>query len=376
MMIKQRHEFHSAPNARAVVAMRSALFVGAALAFCAALVFLPCSISLLLGSWFALFFRPWMKKLTKRLHGRTKAAALITTLMVLAIVVPIALSIVPLAQSAADLATNVSKSQQWNDAAQSIVGDGQPTNIVKLARDHMASAWGAVSVVLSTSAIALFGLAMFVVSFFTFVKDGENVVGWLRSHSPLKEAHFDRLAAAYSETGRGLIVGVGATALIQGALATITYAIVGIPRALPLGLMTTVGALIPGVGTVLFWGPITVILALGGYPAKAAIVGLSGALVIGSVDNFVKPLLSTRAQLRLPATLVFISMLSGLAAFGPSGLLLGPLFVRVGMEALDILRDEHLIGQSPRVDLSLLSTSPESHETPSETGIRAANDRP
>ena len=270
MTMKQRHDFHPPPNTRTTIAVRSALFLTAALSFAAALVFLPCSISLLLGSWFALFAKPLMKRLTARLHGRTEAAALITTLLVLAIILPVILSIVPLVQSAADLVTNVSKSQKWHDAAQSIVGNGEPTNLVNLARDHMASAWGAVATVLSTSAVVLFGLAMFVVSFFTFVKDGESIVGWLRDHSPLKEAHFDRLASAYAETGRGLIVGVGATALIQGALATITYAIVGIPKALPLGLMTTVSALIPGVGTVLFWGPITAILALGGYPAKAA----------------------------------------------------------------------------------------------------------
>src|SRR6185436_1968150 len=157
-------------------------------------------------------------------------------------------------------------------------------------------------------------------------------------NSPISPRYFDRLALVYAQTGRGLVIGVGATALIQGILATITYAVVGIPRALALGLLTTMFALVPGVGTILVWGPVTVILALGGYPGKAAIVGISGVLLIGSVDNFLKPILSRRAKLNLPAVLVFMTMLSGVVAFGPAGLILGPLFVCLAIESLAIVR--------------------------------------
>jgi predicted PurR-regulated permease PerM len=340
-----------------VVQRRTLGLLAIVLAACAAFVFLPCSVALILASWCAILTRPWMLKLTHRLQGRTKAAAVVTSVVVVAILGPIVLALIPVVMSAVQLASELGHSQQWRDAAKSVVGDGASNvDFAKMAREHMSSAWRAASTALSMSATALFGVAlsmsatvlfgvaMFVVSLFTFGTNGEKTVTWLRAHSPLDEAHFNRLAEAYAETGRGLIVGVGVTALIQGAVATLTYAIVGIPRALALGLLTTVGALIPGVGTLVVWGPVTVILGMGGYPVKAAIVALSGVLVIGSVDNFLKPILSNRAHLKLAPVLVFITMLSGIAAFGPAGLLLGPLFVRLAIEALEIAREERWVG--------------------------------
>jgi predicted PurR-regulated permease PerM len=336
---------NSAPSD--AVQRRALGLLTAVLAAFAFLVFLPCSVSLILASWFALLTRPWEMKLSQWLHGRTKAAAVVTSAVVVTILGPVIVALVPVVISAVQLASEVRHSEKWRDAARSVVGDGaNDADLMKLVRGHASSAWDAALMVLSTSATLLFGIAMFVVSLFAFSTNGEKTIAWLRAHSPLKASHFNRIAGAYAETGRGLIIGVGVTALIQGAIATATYAVVGIPRALALGLLTTVGALIPGIGTLTIWGPVTLILGLGGYPVKAAIVGLSGVLIIGSVDNFIKPILSNRAHLHLPPVLVFITMLSGIVMFGPAGLLLGPLFVRVAMEALAIAREERLVGPS------------------------------
>ncbi len=336
----------AATNASVVVVQRRALgLLALVVAAGAVLVFLPCGISLILASWFALLTRPFMLQVAKRLHGRTRAAAAVTSLVVVVVLGPVVLALVPLVGSALELASEVGHSHQWNDAARSVVGDGgSGVNLLKLAREHVATAWSAAGLALRTSANVLFSVAMFVVALFTFAAEGESAVGWLRAHSPFKLAHFDRLAATYAQTGRSLIIGVGVTALIQGFIATLTYAVVGIPRALALGLLTTICALIPGVGTLLVWGPVTLILGFGGYPVRAAVVGLCSVVIIGSVDNFLKPILSNRAHLGMPAVLVFITMLSGIAAFGPAGLLLGPLFVRMAMETLAIAREEHWVG--------------------------------
>ncbi len=326
--------------------------LAAALALLAFLVIAPCSVALILASWFALLTRPFMLWLSKLLHGRTKAAAVVTSLVVLGTLGPIVLSLIPLVSSALQLASEVGRSRQWHDAAASIIGQGAGgADLMKLARTHFSTAWGAAAMALRTSATVLFNVAMFIVALFALSTSGEKPLAWLRAHSPLKRSHFDRLAQTYAEVGRSLIIGVGVTALVQGLIATLTYVAVGIPRAFALGLLTTVGALIPGVGTLLVWGPVTMILGFGGYPVKALVVGLSGALIIGSVDNFLKPFLSTRAHLGMPAVLVFISMLSGIAAFGAAGLLLGPLFVRLAMETLAIAREEQWLGVDDHASL-------------------------
>lgn len=326
---------------RAITALSACAVV---LAFGALLVFLPCGISIVLASWFALLTR--LTWLAKRLGGRTTAAALITTLVVIGFLGPALLAVVPIVFSAVQLANDIGRSQQWHDAAQAVVGKGNDADIINLIRGQMANAWSVASIVLRTSATAIFGVVMFIVSLFALAAHGEAVVRWLRDHSPLEPAQFNRLAGVYAQTGRGLVIGVGATALIQGALATITYAVVGLPRALALGLLTTLFALVPGIGTILVWGPVTIILAMGGYPGKAAVVAISGVVLIGSVDNFLKPVLARRAHLNLPSVLVFMTMLSGVVAFGPAGLILGPLFVCLAIEGLAMVRERRRVGIS------------------------------
>jgi len=322
------------------------------LALAGALVFLPCSISILLASWFAILTRPMMMKLTRRIGGRTRSAAVITTVIMIGFLGPIVLALVPVVISAVQLASEVGKSRQWQDAAQAVVGKGADADIMTLVRGQISNAWGVASMVLSTSASVLFGVAMFVVSLYALSAHGEDVVAWLRAHSPLAPKQFDRLAGVYAQTGRGLLVGVGATALIQGVVVTITYAVVGIPRAIALGLLTTVGALIPGIGTMLVWGPVTVILAMGGYPGRAAVVAISGIVLVGSVDNFLKPIIARRAHLPLPSVLVFVTMLSGIVAFGPAGLILGPLFVCLAKETLAMAREQGMVGRDAGAALS------------------------
>jgi len=341
-----RRELHATPVSSEAVQRGMLGVLTVVLSLAALIVLLPCSISLILGSWFALLTRPWMLGLAKRLHGRTKAAAVVTSLVVIGILGPVVLALVPIISSALQLANDVGQSHQWHDAARSIIGNGSgDVDLIKLVRSHVSTAWSVASLALSTSAKVLFGVAMFVVALFAMSTSGEKLVAWLRAHSPVKVAHFDRLAETYAAVGRSLIIGVGVTALIQGLIATLTFAVVGISRALALGLLTTVGALIPGVGTLLIWGPVALILGFGGYPVKAAIVAVSGAVFIGSVDNFLKPILSNRANLGMPAVLVFIAMLSGIVAFGAAGLMLGPLFVRLAMETLAIAREEHWVGE-------------------------------
>jgi predicted PurR-regulated permease PerM len=83
---------------------------------------------------------------------------------------------------------------------------------------------------------------------------------------------------------------------------------------------------------------VAVALFLGDRPG-AAIATLCVGAVVASLDNFVRPVLARYGQLQLPTYLVFVAMLGGVVSFGPGGLLLGPLFVRLVMEGLMIGRE-------------------------------------
>ena len=60
---------------------------------------------------------------------------------------------------------------------------------------------------------------------------------------------------------------------------------------------------------------------------------------ISTVDNLIRPALARKGHLDLPTSAVFASMLGGITMFGAWGLFLGPLFVRLAVEVLDILKD-------------------------------------
>src|SRR5262249_53336270 len=142
--------------------------------------------------------------------------------------------------------------------------------------------------------------------------------------------------------GRGLLVGTGLTALVQGVLAGVIYACLGVPRAMLLGLLSVVGALIPITGPAVVWIPVAAGLALTGQPVKAVILVVLAVAVVGTVDNVMRPWLSRRATVGLSTAVLLVSIFGGMVTFGAWGLLLGPLVVRLAKEALEIARDEDL----------------------------------
>jgi predicted PurR-regulated permease PerM len=90
------------------------------------------------------------------------------------------------------------------------------------------------------------------------------------------------------------------------------------------------------------WGPVAVGLALTGRWGRAVIMTAIGVLVIGFADDMLRPLLSRHGSVQLPTFVLLVAMFGGLATVGGWGLLLGPLLVRLAVEAVSIERDERL----------------------------------
>jgi predicted PurR-regulated permease PerM len=206
--------------------------------------------------------------------------------------------------------------------------------------------------VATISAEVFIALFVFYAAFYAALVSGSRSHVWLLRHSPIGPRPLTRFVRAFHEAGRGLLVGTGLTALVQGALATVAYFALGVPRALVLGLFTMLASLIPSVGTALIWVPVAAGLALTGNVVKAIILAAIGVGVIGLSDNILRPVLAHTAHLEMNATVVLIAMLGGLSAFGAFGLFLGPLLVRLAMEALAIAReadvfDRRLAGVPP-----------------------------
>ncbi|MDF3066125.1 MAG: hypothetical protein K0R38_1726 [Polyangiaceae bacterium] len=316
--------------------------------FGALVVIMPFWVPLVVAAWAASLAKPIHHSLAKRLHRRKWAAALITVLLVLAFVTPIVVAVLSLAGSAVQLGRQLMNAQSGQEALRSLAANGSGEafdprhlslqQLADFARAHGASALGMAKTFFGAATVTVVGVVVFVSTFYKFLLDGQRLHEWLLVHSPLERGHFHRLSSAFTEVGNGLMVGVGLTALLQGAVATIGYLVCGVPQPLVLGLVTVFASLIPSVGSGLVWAPVTAGLWLSGRPGAAVALLVIGC-VVSVVDNAIRPLLAQYGDLRMNGLLLFIAMLGGIAVFGPSGLLLGPLLVRVAIEGLAMLRE-------------------------------------
>lgn len=220
-----------------------------------------------------------------------------------------------------------------------------PDQVMNFMRQHGSSTWRTLRTIAGATATAVIGVFVFVLGIYVFLVDGHRIYVWLKERSPLARPHFHRFANAFAETGRGLFIGVGLTAVAQGALATIAYFVLGLPQAAVLGALTTLAAFIPSAGAALVWAPVTVGLVVAGRPGAAVALLVMG-LVISIADNLMRPMLSRYGQLRLHTFVLLVAMLGGITVFGTWGLVLGPLFVRLAVEGLNIVREETSPGQS------------------------------
>jgi predicted PurR-regulated permease PerM len=317
-------------------------------AIAATLMVWPLWQPLVLASWFAIFARPLMDRVSHITRGRHRAAALLTVLLLLLVLVPIGLFAASLVAAATDLVDAVVKSKSGKQALEAILsGSGSKghhygiRDLLPFAKEYGERAMSLLGTVAGVTATGILGILVFLLAAYSFLADGTQVYNWIEDHLPISRTNFRRYAAAFAETGRGLFVGVVLTGAIQGFTATVACLALGIPRAIVLGVLTAFASLIPSVGTALVWIPIAIGLAMTGSWWRAAIMTFVGIFIIGLADNLLRPLLSRRGNLQLPTFILMVSMFGGLATVGAWGLLLGPLLVRLAVEAVSIERDTH-----------------------------------
>lgn len=319
------------------------------LAVAAAMTLSPLWVSLVLASWFAALTRPIAARLSRVLGGRPRLAAALIVVSLVLLLVPLIVACVSLGAQGVEFIQNIASSEEGRQRLIRLVSVKPPAgelsgfgadSAIRLAKQYGAQAWSGIQMVATNAATLLIGLFMFLMGAYTFLTQGDRFSRWLDAHSPIPQRYVRRLAAAFQETGRGLFVGVGLTGLVQGVVATTTYFALGIPSALLLGILTTAASLIPSFGTALVWIPVAGGLAFSGRWVAAGILTAVGVLVIGMVDNVMRPIFSRFGRLNLSTYVLFLAIFGGLALYGAAGLILGPLLVRMGVEALQIARDQ------------------------------------
>lgn len=170
-----------------------------------------------------------------------------------------------------------------------------------------------------------------------FFRDGERLRAALYNILPLDDRRAHEIIDRTQEVISASVYGVLVIALIQGTLGGIAFWALGLPSPLLWGVVMVFLSMIPMAGAFVVWVPAALYLGVTGHWGKAIVLTVWGALVIGSVDNFLRPKL-VGEKTRLHELLIFFSVLGGLQVFGVIGLVLGPVVVAITIALLDVLR--------------------------------------
>ena len=163
---------------------------------------------------------------------------------------------------------------------------------------------------------------------FYFLRDRDAARRLLRDLLPLTHDEMDRLFGRVVDTVQATIYGTVAVAAVQGTLGGLMFWVLGLSTPILWGLVMGLLAIVPVLGAFVVWIPAAIFLALDGSWGKAVVLAIWGAVVVGGIDNVLRPLLVGN-RLRLHTVPAFISMIGGLVLFGAPGFILGPLAVTV-----------------------------------------------
>jgi predicted PurR-regulated permease PerM len=194
-------------------------------------------------------------------------------------------------------------------------------------------ALGAVAgVVGSTTHVALMAVLMLVALFF-LLRDGPILIAWIESTPSMPPGRVRTLLLELRGVSKSVVGAQAASGLAQATVATIGYAVAGVPSPIVFGVLSLAASFIPVGGVALVGLPLAGLLWLQGHPGWAIFVALWTILVTGLIDNVVRPLV-VRGGTKLNGGLVFFALLGGLLAFGLIGIVVGPLalalFLSVG----------------------------------------------
>ena len=176
-------------------------------------------------------------------------------------------------------------------------------------------------------------IIMFFVMFyalFFLIRDGEKFLLDLMHLLPLGDRYEKILYNKFTSTVRATIKGSLIIGLVQGSLGWAMFMLAGIQGSLIWGVLMVIMAAIPSVGCYFIWLPVAIFMLLTGHITTGIAMILFGTLVIGTIDNFIRPILVGKDS-ELHPLLVLFSTLGGIVVFGISGFIIGPVLASLFM---------------------------------------------
>lgn len=174
--------------------------------------------------------------------------------------------------------------------------------------------------------------AVMLYSLFFFLRDGGKLATTIKENIPVDNKHLDHFIRQFLTTAKASLKLTFIIGSIQGFLGGLIFYITGIERALVWGVLMFGLSIVPAVGCSIIWISAGIIMLLLGNIWQGVTILVFGALVISSVDNLLRPVLLGH-DTKMHSLLIFLSTLGGIAAFGLSGFILGPVIASLFLAA-------------------------------------------
>lgn len=306
-------------------------------------IMLPLATSLFLAAVLAGALAPLTTRLATVLGGRRRlAAALFTAAVLVAVVGPLSALgavLVPQVENGVGWLRQALQNNLLERALQHLPNalrpfterlvQEMPQSLERL--QEIASAEGAraaamVGNVLSATGSVLFQGVLTLVALYFLLLDGPRLVDWLNEAIPLKRGQVSELLRDFRRVTVTVLISTIATGLVQSIIATFGYLLAGVPNPLFFGVTTFIVSLVPFLGATVMVITVALVKLVTGHPGAALFLAAWGFGVVGMIDNVVKPLF-IRGGVPIHGAVVFFALFGGLFAFGPIGVLIGPLAV-------------------------------------------------
>ena len=299
-------------------------------------------------------FHPVHRRLRSKTKYRGLSALLSCLLVILIVVLPLTLLTIAVAQELANVAPNLpAKISQFMNTQTPLFGKisewlqsrfgidtlrSQEFLVEQLKRSSeflLGFSWNLVGNVLGGIVKAFF----VVFTMYYLFRDGEQIVKRLPAALPVSPPQGEAIIARTQEVVSASVYGVVTIASLQGLLGGFAFWLLGVPSPVLWAVLMTFVCMIPIAGSFFVWLPLSIYLLATGHWIKAVLLIVWGALVVSTIDNFLRPRL-IKKQTKLHELFVFFSVLGGISVFGLLGLVLGPVVLAITLGLLQTFRPQ------------------------------------
>lgn len=297
---------------------------------------------------------PFQERIAKVLRGRrTLSASLLCVGFLIVILVPVSfLGVSVVKQMIAMVQSGI---QAVRDGELDRLAERAPTFAQKpiafaverleLSRDQLSERAGAIgargvamlAAILGGVGTALTNIVLMLIALMVFLVEGPSIATWLRETLPLNRGHTTEFVTEFHKVSQSVVVANIGTSLAQALAALVGFLITGTPNVLVATTLTFFLSFVPAVGAASTVLAAAAFMFATGHPVKGVVLLVWAVTVVGLIDNVLKPVFMKRG-VEMNGALLFFAIISGIAAFGASGFVIGPLIAAFSLTLVRIYR--------------------------------------